>query len=111
MAELQELADADAAKKAELAQYIKEMEDMGYDMEAYKNPDAIGGASAEEIEAAKKEALGSSLVENAPGQVTSAQQAGNPHVMRTCDDVEGRMPNCDRNCRLCYRKHCKFRQV
>ena len=80
-------------------------------MEAYKNPDAIGGASAEEIEAAKKEALGSNLVENAPGQVTSAQQAGNPHVMRTCDDVEGRMPGCDRNCRLCYRKHCKFRQV
>ena len=63
------------------------------------------------IEAAKKEALGSNLVENAPGQVTSAQQAGNPHVMRTCDDVEGRMPGCDRNCRLCYRKHCKFRQV
>lgn len=111
MAELQELADADAAKKAELAKHIKEMEDMGYDMEAYKNPDAIGGASEEEIEAAKKEALGTILVENAPGQVTSAQQAGNPHVMRTCDDVEGRMPGCDRNCRLCYRKHCKFRQV
>ncbi|MBQ8563033.1 MAG: hypothetical protein IJ443_03975, partial [Firmicutes bacterium] len=101
------------------AKHIKEMEEMGYDMEAYKHPDDIGGASAEEIEAAKQEVLaadrtikkGMDLVENAPGQVTSTQQAGNPHVMRTCDDVEGRMPNCDRNCRLCYRKHCKFRQV
>lgn len=119
MAELQELADADAAKKEELAKHIKEMEEMGCDMEAYKHPDDIGGASAEEIEAAKQEVLaadrtikkGMDLVENAPGQVTSTQQAGNPHVMRTCDDVEGRMPNCDRNCRLCYRKHCKFRQV
>ena len=110
MAELQELADADAAKKAELAKHIQEMEDMGYDMDAYKNPDAIGGASEEEIEAAKKEALGANLVENVPGHVTSQQQAGNPHVMRTCDDVEGKMPSCDRKCRLCYRKHCKFRQ-
>ena len=119
MTELQELADADAAKKAELAQHIREMEEMGYDMEAYKNPDDIGGATEEEIEAAKREALaadrtvkkGIDLVEHAPGRVTSVQQADNPHIMRTCGEMDDRMPTCDRNCRLCYRKHCKFRQV
>lgn len=119
MAELEAQEAERVAKEEEKAKHIAEMEAMGYDMEAYKNPEAIGGASEEEIQAAKKEALeadrtmkkGMDLVENAPGQVTSPAQAGNPHVMRTCDDVEGRMPNCDRNCKLCYRKHCKFRQV
>lgn len=116
--ELREMALADEAKKAELAQHIKEMEEMGYDMEAYKNPDDIGGATADEVEAAKREALmadrsikkGMDLVENVPGNVTSSQQADNPHVMRACGEVDGRMPDCDHNCRLCYRKHCKFRQ-
>ena len=84
MAELQELADADAAKKAELAKHIQEMEELGYDMEAYKNPDDIGGATAAEVEAARRETL---------------------------EEDRPMMPNCDRNCRLCYRKHCKFRQV
>ena len=117
MAELQELADADAAKKAELAKHIQEMEDMGYDMEAYKNPDDIGGASAEEIEAAKRETLaadrtmkkGADLIVNgAASQAagSSAAQADNPDA-----NPEAKQPNCDRNCRLCYRKHCKFRQV
>ena len=62
-------------------------------MSAYKNPEAIGGATREEVEKAKQETF-----------------AKNPHVMRACGDVEGRMPDCDRNCRLCHRKHCKFRQ-
>lgn len=100
--ELQEMALEDEAKKAELAQHIKEMEEIGYDMEAYKHPDAIGGATAEEIERVKKETLSADRI--------SEQQAGNPHVMRACGDVDGRKPDCDRNCRLCYRKHCKYRQ-
>lgn len=81
MNELQEMADADDVKKAELAKHIKEMEEMGYDMEAYKHPDQIGGATEAEIQEAKRQAL---------------------------DGEE--MPKCDRNCKLCYRKHCKFRK-
>lgn len=93
MSELQEMADADDAKKAELAKHIKEMEEMGYDMEAYKHPDQIGGATEAEIQEAKRQALGSAEV-----GVGAAAGAGEE------------MPQCDRNCKLCYRKHCKFRQ-
>lgn len=119
--ELQELADADAAKKEELAKHIKEMEAMGYDMEAYKHPDQIGGATPEEIEAARREAeladrtvkKGADRIENAPAQ--AAQTAPTidhdaQHVMRACGEVDGKGPSCDHNCRLCYRKHCKYRQ-
>lgn len=94
MSELQEMADADDAKKAELAKHIKEMEEMGYDMEAYKHPDQIGGATEAEIQEAKRQALG-----GASGSVQDAD-AG------SCEE----MPKCDRNCKLCYRKHCKFRK-
>lgn len=94
MSELQEMADADDAKKAELAKHIKEMEEMGYDMEAYKHPDQIGGATEAEIQEAKRQALG-----GASGSVHDAD-AG------SCEE----MPKCDRNCKLCYRKHCKFRK-
>ena len=91
--ELQNLQAERTKQEKELEKHIEEMEKMGYDMSAYKNPEAIGGATREEVEKAKQEAF-----------------AKNPHVMRACGDVEGRMPDCDRNCRLCHRKHCKFRQ-
>ncbi|MCI8609746.1 MAG: DNA mismatch repair protein MutL [Firmicutes bacterium] len=93
MAELTEMEAAQKQKEAEQAEHIRQMEAMGYDMEAYKNPDDIGGASQEEIEAVKRETL-----------------AADSHIMRACGEVDGRGPNCDRNCKLCYRKHCKFRQ-
>lgn len=92
MSELQEMADADDAKKAELAKHIKEMEEMGYDMEAYKHPDQIGGATEAEIQEAKRQALGSGASQNGEAAGSSEE-----------------MPKCDRNCKLCYRKHCKFR--
>lgn len=91
MSELQEMADADDTKKAELAKHIKEMEEMGYDMEAYKHPDQIGGATEAEIQEAKRQALGSTVQDADAG---------------SCEE----MPKCDRNCKLCYRKHCKFRK-
>lgn len=116
--ELQNLQAERVKHEKELEKHIAEMEKMGYDMSAYKNPEAIGGATAEEVARAKEEALANAeaisenqeLTEAAPGRLTSEKQADNPHIMRTCGDVEGRMPDCDRNCKLCYRKHCKFRQ-
>lgn len=129
MAELAEMDAAQKKKEAELAAHIKEMEEMGYDMEAYKNPDDIGGATQEEIEAVKRETLaadrtirkGADLIEHADtaaagtnGGAGAAHGASGAdeerHVMRACGEVDGRMPSCDRNCKLCYRKHCKFRQ-
>ena len=100
LSELQELADDDAAKKAELEKHIKEMEALGYDMEAYKHPDDIGGATAEEVEAAKKEALLSDRT----------VKKGMDLVENIQEDVPDDMPDCDRNCKLCYRKHCKYRK-
>lgn len=55
--ELQRLNNAAKAKEEERLHHIEEMEKMGYDMSEYKNPEKIGGATHEEVEAAKKEAL------------------------------------------------------
>lgn len=97
MSELQEMADVDDAKKAELAKHIKEMEERGYDMEAYKYPDQIGGATEAEIQEAKRQALGGGAC---GGASQNGEAAGSSEEM----------PKCDRNCKLCYRKHCKFRK-
>ena len=55
--ELQRLNAARKAKEEETMHHIEEMEKMGYDMSEYKNPEKIGGATAEEVAEAKKEAL------------------------------------------------------
>lgn len=90
--ELQRMQTARKAKEEERALHIEEMEKMGYDMSEYKNPEKIGGATAEEVEAAKKEALlkdrsvkkGEDLVEN-------KKKAG-----------------CDGDCKTCTRRHCPY---
>ena len=96
--ELQRMQAAKAAKDEELEAHIREMEEMGYDMSEYRNPEKIGGATRQEVEKAKAEAL-----------AFTPSDENNPHVMRSCGEVDG-TPNCDRNCRMCYRKHCKFRK-
>lgn len=118
MSELQEMADADDAKKAELAKHIKEMEELGYDMEAYKHPDQIGGATEAEIQEAKRQALGGAsggAVANAGVAAPSAADApSRDGAGSSVQDADAgsceEMPKCDRNCKLCYRKHCKYRQ-
>lgn len=84
----EELAEKDA-KREELIKHIEECEAQGYDMSAYRED--LGLPPAEKIPA-----------EECPTR--------NPHVMRACGEVDGRKPDCDHNCRMCYRKHCKFRQ-
>ena len=96
-----ELAEKDA-KREELIKHIEECEAQGYDMSAYRED--LGLPPAEK-------APGEGLVEKESGLTTSVQQADNPHIMRTCGEVDGRMPGCDHNCKLCYRKHCKYRNV
>lgn len=114
--ELQRLNATRQAKEEEHLHHIEEMEKMGYDMSEYRNPEKIGGATAEEVEAAKREALmqdrsikkGADLIENAPAE-QAAQAEANPHVMRACGEVDGR-PNCNRDCKHCMRRHCPYRQ-
>ncbi len=96
-----ELAEKDA-KREELIKHIEECEAQGYDMSAYRED--LGLPPAEM-------ATGEGLVEKESGLTTSVAQADNPHIMRTCGEVDGRMPDCDHKCKLCYRKHCKYRNV
>lgn len=97
----EELAEKDA-KREELIKHIEECEAQGYDMSAYREDLGLPPAEKDTAEG---------LVEKESGLITSAAQADNPHIMRTCGEVDGRTPDCDHNCRLCYRKHCKYRNV
>lgn len=78
-----ELAEKDAKRK-ELIKHIEECEAQGYDMTVYR----------EDL-----------------GLPVSETKVENPHIMRACGEVDGRTPDCDHNCKTCYRKHCKYRQI
>ena len=123
--ELQRLSAARKAKDEETQKHIEEMEAMGYDLSDYKAAlaEQIGGATAEEVEAAKKEALlgdrtvkkGADLIENAGtaagsgyGSSGAYEYDNAQHVMRACGEVDGR-PNCNRECWACTRTHCPYR--
>lgn len=111
--ELQRMQAAKAAKEAEHAQHIEEMEKMGYDMSEYKNPEKIGGATAEDVAAAKQEALmNDRSMKKAADFIEPSDKNPdeyNNHVMRACGEVDGR-PNCNRDCKHCTRRHCPYRQ-
>lgn len=93
--ELQALQKEKLKHDEELAQHIKEMEDLGYDMECYKNPEKIGGATREEVEAAKREAL------------------AKDRSMRTAatDLKTSGIPGCNHQCKTCSRIHCQYRNT
>ena len=124
------MSAARKAKEEEEQKHIEEMEAMGYDLTDYKEAlaEKIGGATKEEMEAAKKEALlhdrtikkGADLVEHAEQPADGAKSSDasvtgdvddyDPaqHVMRGCGEVDGR-PNCNHECWACMRKHCPYR--
>ena len=123
--ELQALALADKEKQEELYEHIREMEEQGYDLTEYKEAltEKIGGATREDVELAKKETFEkdrkmvrtADYVENSQVSDAGAENSKDDydsaaHVMRGCGEVDGR-PNCDRQCKLCYRKHCKWRNT
>ena len=101
--ELQSMAKTSKEKQEELQQHIKEMEDMGYDLTEYKEAlkGNIGGATREEVEAAKKEALQNDR------SVWTAKDA----MAESDYDPNRRKPGCDRKCKLCYRTHCRWRDT
>ena len=111
--ELQRMNAVRKAKEEEHAKHIEEMEAMGYDMSEYKNPEKIGGATKEEVEAAKREALlGDRTVKKAADFIETSHKEPseyNNHVMRACGEVDGK-PNCNRDCDHCMRKHCPYRK-
>ncbi len=124
--ELQRMNLARQAKEKEHEEHIKEMEDMGYDMSEYKEAlsEKIGGATKEEVEAAKEEAMLADRTvkkadffaketarpsDGAQTAPTKIDADANPHVMRGCGEVDGR-PNCNQECERCMRKHCPYRK-
>lgn len=99
-----ELAEADQ-KAEEYRKHIEECEAMGYDMSEYKNPEAIGGASEEEMKAAKEAAL---------------READEKADMRSGQGIKGKwaaktenggqyMGDCTHDCKHCSRRNCPNR--
>ena len=140
--ELQSMAKAAHDKQEELQQHIKEMEDMGYDLTEYKESlkGNIGGATREEVEAAKREALMNdrsmrtakdALAESvatpdtagmSPSEAYKAAQEAAMGVDKHHDtaglteeelgyDPNVTKPGCDHKCKTCYRKHCRWRNT
>ena len=109
--ELQRLQAAKQAKDEETAHHIEEMEKMGYDMTEYKEAlaEKIGGATREEVEAAKREALAADRTIKKGADLVEDDYDPAQHVMRACGEVDGK-PNCNRDCKHCMRKHCPYRQ-
>ena len=109
--ELQRLQAAKQAKDEETAHHIEEMEKMGYDMTEYKEAlaEKIGGATREEVEAAKREALAADRTIKKGADLIEDDYDPAQHVMRGCGEVDGR-PNCNRDCKHCMRRHCPYRQ-
>lgn len=120
--ELQAMAKASDAKQEELMHHIDEMEAMGYDMTEYRNSlkEKIGGASREEYEAAKRETLMNdrSMVrahdyvsnegEAEPASEAYSKAIGTSGPDDSCDEAR---PDCNRQCKTCFRKHCKWRNT
>lgn len=109
--ELQRLQAAKQAKDEETARHIEEMEKMGYDMTEYKEAlaEKIGGATAEEVEAAKREALAADRTMKKGADLIEDDYDPSQHVMRACGEVDG-SPNCNRDCKYCMRRHCPYRK-
>lgn len=109
--ELQRLQAAKQAKDEETAHHIEEMEKMGYDMTEYKEAlaEKIGGATREEVEAAKRETLAADRTIKKGADLVEDDYDPAQHVMRACGEVDGK-PNCNRDCKHCMRKHCPYRQ-
>lgn len=100
----EELAEKDADRQA-LIQHIKECEEQGYDMTAYKlNLGLITEEEAEAIEVEKAKEEGERIMrEAAEKDRRMVQSCG------TTELAEDGRPRCNRECHICSHTHCPFR--
>jgi len=104
VAELHAMSAERKKHDEEIAAHIRECEEAGYDMSAYKNPEPIGGATREEIEAVKRE----TLMKDRSMPKTTVKNA--PEPARPARDLpQSAIPGCNRECKTCSRIHCQFR--
>ncbi len=107
--ELQALQAERLKKEQEHEEHIKAMEDMGYDMSEYRNPEPVlGNVSKEEYEAIKREALaGDRSIRTAESDLAKSRQ-----MAEDCEKtMENKIPDCDHRCKTCVRIHCKYRNT
>ena len=105
MADVNREAEEAKQRDEEFKKHVEEMEALGYDMTAYKEEAKIGGASEEEIKAARDAAL-----------AQSDEKSG----MREGKGIKGKwaaktesggqyMGDCTHDCKHCTRKNCPNR--
>ncbi len=126
--EVKKLAEEAKAKEEETRKHIEEMEKAGYDMEAYKNPDDIGGANAngaraDEIKKIIKEAeRDGKLVDEAKKKLPNDGENLEPckitdrvkEELKSGLGVRGKwesqyMGDCTHECKTCVRLRCSNR--
>ena len=126
--EVKKLAEEAKAKEEETRKHIEEMEKAGYDMEAYKNPDDIGGANAngaraDEIKKILAEAeRDGKLVDESKKKLSD--DGGNLEPCKIKDRVKEElksglgvrgkwesqyMGDCTHECKTCVRLRCQNR--
>ena len=94
-----ELAEA-KARDEEYKKHVEEMEALGYDMSCYKEEEKIGGATAEEVQAARAESEGKGDL--AAGKGIKGKWAA--------AEGEGQyMGDCTHDCKHCTRRNCPNR--
>ncbi len=104
-----ELEEADR-KEEEYRKHIEECEAMGYDMSEYKNPEAIGGASEEEVKAARKaaEAAETAGADAEKDAIRSGQGLKGKWAAKT-ENGGQYMGDCTHDCKHCTRRNCPNR--
>jgi len=91
----------------EYKKHIAEMEAQGYDMSAYKNEEQIGGATAEEVKAAK-EAAGLAEQKEAKKELQEGKGIKGKWAAKT-ENGGQYMGDCTHDCKHCTRRNCPNR--
>ncbi len=107
MADIEREAQEAEEKKKEYERHLAECEAAGYDVSALKEEEEIGGASEEELRAAKEAALGKD------SQKESMKQGEGVKGKWAAETENGGqyMGDCTHDCKHCSRIHCPNRNT
>ncbi|WP_407717150.1 GlmL-related ornithine degradation protein [Hornefia butyriciproducens] len=94
--------EAKKKKEEEYAEHIREMEEMGYDMSAYKEEEPIGGANARGPEGSHHDPAKEGI------EAGSGLQPGWNREKQ--EDTSKPWNNCNRECDICTHTHCPNNQ-
>ena len=107
MADVNREAEEAKQRDEEYRKHIEEMESLGYDMTAFKEEEKIGGASEEELKAARDAALAKSE-EKEKAEMRSGQGVKGKWAATT-EGGGQYMGDCTHDCKHCTRKNCPNR--